>query len=65
MYILYRKCDIPNPQGATLFQSCPDVCVEKRRTWVIFRLHANAMSEKMSFKIGVKFAASRHMHQGT
>ena len=32
------------------------MCVEKQRIWVPFRLQVNEMNEKMSFKMGVKFA---------
>ena len=32
------------------------MCVEKLRIWVPFLLQMNEMNEKMSFKMGVKFA---------
>ena len=45
--------------GATWFQSCKDVHVEKRRKWVIFLLlQVNEMIENMSFKMFGEFAAS-------
>ena len=42
--------------GATWYQPCLYVCVEKGRIWVPFQLQVNEMNEKMSFKMGVKFA---------
>ena len=47
--------------GATWYQPCPDVCVKKCRIWVPFQLQENEMNEKMSFKMGVKFAAPLYM----
>ena len=46
---------------ATWYRPCPDVCVEKWRIWVPFGLQVNEMNEKMSFKMGVKFAALFYM----
>ena len=38
------------------------VCLcPKGRKWVLFRLQVNEMNEKMSFKMGVKFAASFYL----
>ena len=37
------------------------MCVEKQRIWVPFRLQVNEMNEKMSFKMGVKFAVPLHL----
>ena len=47
--------------GATWFQLCPDVCVEKWRTWVPFQPQGSEMSATISLKTGVKFAASLNM----
>ena len=45
----------------TWFQLCPDVCVQKGRTWVLFELQGSEMNENISLKMGVKFAASLNM----
>ena len=37
--------------------ACPDVCVENGGKWVLFRHQVNEMKERLSFKMGVKFAA--------
>ena len=37
------------------------VCVQKRRTWVLFGLQGSEMSENISLKMGLKFAASHNM----
>ena len=47
--------------GATWFQLCPDVCVQKLRTSDLFQLQGSEMSEHISLKMGVKFAASPNM----
>ena len=36
------------------------MCVQNLRKRVLFWLQVNEMNEKMSFKMGVKFAASFH-----
>ena len=43
--------------GRTWFQLCPDVCVQKCRTWVLFWFHGSEMSENISPKMGIKFGA--------
>ena len=45
----------------TWFQLFPDVCIQKRWTWVLFQFQVSAMSEMISLKMGVKFAASLNM----
>ena len=35
-----------------------DVCVQKRRTWVIFWLQGSEMSKNISLKMGIQFAVS-------
>ena len=47
--------------GATWFQLYPDVCVEKGRTWVPFRLQVSEMSDMISLKMGVNIATSLNM----
>ena len=47
--------------GATSIQLCPDVCVEKSRTWVLFGPQVSEMSEVNSLKMGVKFDISLNM----
>ena len=42
-----------SPVGGDLVPQCPDVCVQKRRTWVLFRLQGSEMSEKISLKINL------------
>ena len=43
----------PGRGGGTWFQLYPDVCVEKGRTWVRFRLRVSEMSDMISLKMGV------------
>ena len=50
--------DACKPRGAAWFILCPDVCVQKGRTWLLFQLQGSEMSENISLKMGVKFAAS-------
>ena len=52
-----RRINPPPP----LFQLCPDVCVQKWRTWVLFQLQGSEMSENSSLRMGVKVAASLDM----
>ena len=49
--------------GSTWFQLCLDVCVQKRRTLVLFQLQVSEMSEKIftQNKMDVKFTASLNM----
>ena len=56
--VLYTKT---RGGGATWFQLYPDVCVEKRRTWVLFQLQVSEMSDMISLKMGIKFATSLNM----
>ena len=51
----------PSPRGATWFRLCPDVCVQKWRTWVLFQLQRSEMSDNISLKMGVNFAALLNM----
>ena len=51
----------PGGGGATWFQLYPDVCVEKGRTWVPFRPQVSEMSDMISLRMGVNFAASLNM----
>ena len=37
------------------------MCVEKCRTWVLFRLQVSEKSDMVSLKMGVRFAASFNM----
>ena len=55
-----RSClgSYPTPGGATATPVCPDVCVQKLRTWVLFWPQVSEMSEIVSLKMGVKFASS-------
>ena len=39
----------------------PYVCVQKLRKLVLFWFQVNEMNEKMSFEMGVQFAASFYM----
>ena len=50
-----------DPGGATWFQLYPDVCVEKGRTWVPFRLQVSEMSDMILLKTGVNIATSLNM----
>ena len=43
------------------FSLCPDVCVQKGRTWFLFRLQVFEMSENVLLKMG-KFAALLNMY---
>ena len=52
---------MPGGGGGTWFQLCPDVCVQKSRIWVLFELQRSEMSENISLKMYVKFAASLNM----
>ena len=48
-------------RGATWSQSCPHVCIQKGRKWVLCRLQVNKINENMLFKMGDNFAASVYM----
>ena len=39
--------------GATWIKLCPDVCVQKLRAWVPFRLQGSGMIKNVSFKMGI------------
>ena len=50
-----------NPGGGRLGINHARMCVQKRRIWVPLRLQVNEMNEKISFKMGVKFAVPVYM----
>ena len=50
-----------HPMGVTWLQLCRDVSFQKGRTWVLFWLQGSEMSECISRKMAVKFAASLNM----
>ena len=45
----------------TWLQLCPDVCVQKWWTWVLFLLQGSEISDNISLKMVVKFAAPLNM----
>ena len=47
--------------GGGLVFIMPVCLCPKGRKWVLFRLQVNEMNEKLSFKMGVKFAASFYL----
>ena len=40
------------PGGATPYQVCPDECVQKGWTWILFGLQVSEMSESVSTQYG-------------
>ena len=61
MDINFRDAAPGGRGGGDLVPTVAGVCVQKSRTWVPFQFQGSEMSENISLKMGVIFAASLNM----